>query len=261
MRSLLAALLLLLAAPAFADDAAVRRELVPSGTLRVGIGVGQAPSAFWTVRDAAGQPRGVTVMLGEALARKLGVPMALRTYNSSGEVAEAGARGEWDVSFMPVDAERAKRVDFGPAYYLFTSTFLVPAGSSIRTLDDVDRAGVRVAGVANTTTIRTAERTLKSAQIVGGASMDEVVGLLRDSKVDAIAFGREALEGLLPKLPGARLLDGHFHATGAAVAVPKERPAALAYVTAFIEEAKANGLVREALDENGISGPVAPAAK
>jgi polar amino acid transport system substrate-binding protein len=81
---------------------------------------------------------------------------------------------------------------------------------------------------------------------------------LRDGKVEAIAFGREALEGLLPKLPGARLLDGHFHATGAAVAVPKERPAALAYVTAFIEEAKASGLVRKALDENGITGPVAP---
>lgn len=262
MRALLAGILLVFAAlPAFADDAAARRELVPTGTLRVGIGVGQAPSAFWTVRDAAGQPRGVTVALGQALAQQLGVRMELRTYNGSGEVAEAGERGEWDVSFMPVDAERAKKVDFGPAYYLFTSTYLVQAGSSIRTIDEVDRSGVRVAGVANTTTIRSAERTLKQAQIVAAGSMDEVVGLLRDGKVDAIAFGREALEGLMPKVPGSRLLGGHFHATGAAVAVPKGKPAALAYATAFIEQAKANGLVRKALDDAGIRGPVAPAGK
>lgn len=260
MRALIAGVLVaFVSVPAVADDAAARRELVPTGTLRVGIGVGQAPSAFWTTRDSSGQPQGVTVTLGRALAQKLGVPVELRPYNSSGEVAESGAAGQWDVSFMPVDAERAKKVDFGPAYYLFTSTYLVPAGSAIRAIEDVDRPGVRVAGVANTTTIRTAERTLKTAQVVGAGSMDEVVGLLRDGKVEAIAFGREALEGLLPKLPGARILDGHFHATGAAVAVPKDKPAALAYVTAFIEDAKANGLVRKALDDAGIKGPVAPA--
>lgn len=259
MRAIMAAILLAaFAGSAMADDAAVRRELAPTGTLRVGIGVGQASSAFWTVRDASGQPRGVTVVLGRALAEKLGVKLELLAYNSSGEVAEAGAAGQWDVSFMPVDAERQKKVAFGPSYYLFTSTFLVPAGSPIRTLEDVDRPGIRVAGVANTTTIRTAQRTLQSAQVVGAGSMDEVVGLLRDGKVNAIAFGREALEGLLPKLPGARLLDGHFHATGAAVAVPKDKPAALAYVSAFIEDAKTSGLVRKALDENGITGPVAP---
>jgi polar amino acid transport system substrate-binding protein len=259
MRAMAVVLLVLFgASAALADDDAARRELVPSGKLRVGIGVGQASSAFWTIRDASGQPRGVTVSLGRALAEKLGVPLELLAYNSSGEVAEAGAAGQWDVSFMPVDAERAKKVAFGPNYYLFTSTFLVPAGSSIRTLEDVDRPGIRVGGVANTTTIRSAERVLKTAQVVGAGSMDEVLALLRDGKVDAIGFGREALESLLPKMPGARLLDGHFHATGAAVAVPKERPVALAYVTAFIEEAKASGLVRKALDENGIKGPVAP---
>lgn len=260
MHAIIAALLLvMIATPALADDAAVRRELVPTGKLRVGIGVGQAMSAFWTVRDGSGQPRGVTVGLGQALAQKLGVPLELVAYNSSSEVVDAGERGQWDASFIPFDAERAKKIDFGPNYYLFTSTYMVPAGSTIRTIAEVDRPGIRVGGVANTTTLRSAERTLKQAQIVGAGSMEEVVGLLRDGKVDAIGFGREALEGLLPRLPGARLLDGHFHATGAAVAAPKGKPAALAYLTAFIEEAKASGVVRKALDDNGITGPVAPA--
>ncbi|HEX9465782.1 MAG TPA: transporter substrate-binding domain-containing protein [Alphaproteobacteria bacterium] len=261
MIALSAAVLAALAPGARAADisAATLHELAPTGTLRVGVGVAPVGSAFWATKDpATGAPRGVTVELGTALAQKLGVPVAIVVYNSSGEVTEAGATGAWDVSFMPVDAERAKKVEFGPTYFLTTSTYLVPAGSKIQTLADVDRPGVRVFGVANTTTIRSAERSLKTATLTGAASVDEVLTRLRAGEVDAIALGRESLSSLAEQLPGSRVLDGYFHATGTAIAVPKGRPAALAYVSEFIEEAKASGLVRQALDHNGISGPVAP---
>ena len=251
------ALILSVIAPSRADDAAVRRELAPTGKLRVGIGVAPASSAFWATKDASGQPRGVTVELGKALAQRLGVPLELMPYNSSGEVTEAGAAAQWDVSFMPADAERAKKVEFGPNYYLFVSTYLVPPNSPIRTIDQVDREGVRVVGVANTTTIRSAERALKLARVTAAKSVDEVLDMLKTGTADAVALSRELLESLEPRLPGSRILDGHFHATGVAVAVPKNKPVSLAYVTAFIEEAKASGVVRKALDENGIKGPVA----
>ena len=251
------ALILSVIAPSRADDAAVRRELAPTGKLRVGIGVAPASSAFWATKDASGQPRGVTVELGKALAQRLGVPLELMPYNSSGEVTEAGAAAQWDVSFMPADAERAKKVEFGPNYYLFVSTYLVPPNSPIRTIDQVDREGVRVVGVANTTTIRSAERALKLARVTAAKSVDEVLDMLKTGTADAVALSRESLESLEPRLPGSRILDGHFHATGVAVAVPKNKPVSLAYVTAFIEEAKASGVVRKALDENGIKGPVA----
>jgi polar amino acid transport system substrate-binding protein len=254
-----AAMLAIVIAPVRADDPATLRELAPTGKLRVGIGVAPVSSAFWATKDqASGQPRGVTVALGTALAQKLGIPIELQTYNSSGEVTEAGATGQWDVSFMPVDPERAQKVDFGPNYYLFVSTYLVPADSPIRTIDEIDRSGVRVVGVANTTTIRSAERALKHARVSGAKSVDEILDMLKAGQADAVALGRESLDSLVPKLPGARILDGQFHATGVAVAVPKNRPAALAYVTRFIEEAKASGIVRKALDDNGIKGPVAP---
>lgn len=246
-------------AGAHAQDSAARQELLSTGKLRVGIGVAPASSAFWATKDASGNPKGVTVDLGAALAQKLGVPVEYKIYNSSGEVTEAGAKAEWDVSFMPYDAERAKKVVFGPNYYLFVSTYLVPAGSPIQKFDEVDRAGVKVAGVANTTTIRSAERALKTATIVGYKSVDEILEKLKAGEVQAVGLGKESLESLLPKLPGARILDGHFHETGVAVAVPPNRTAALAYVSAFVEEAKASGVVRTALDGAGINGPVAPA--
>jgi polar amino acid transport system substrate-binding protein len=243
------------------DPAAALRELAPAAPrLRIGIGVAPVSSAFWASRDAAsGQVRGVTVTLGQALARQLGLEPVLQVYASSGEVTEAGARGEWDVAFMPVDAERAAKVDFAPPYYLFTSTYLVPADSPIRRIEEVDRPGVRVVGVANTTTIRSAARALRSTAPVGAGSVEEILAMLREGRADAVALGRESLDSLVQRLPGARVLDGHFHASGVAPAVPKGRAAALALVTGFIEEAKRSGLVRQALDANGISGPVAPA--
>ena len=242
-----------------ADDGAARRELLSGGTLRVGIGVGPAATAFWATKDpVSGKPRGVAVDLGAILAQRLGTPVVYVVYANSGELTEASGKGEWDIAFLPVDAERIKKVDFGPNYYLFVSTYLVAPGSSIGSLAEVDRPGVRVAGVENTTTIRSARRALKNALVTGVGSGDELFDLLRQGRADAVAMGREGLESLAAKLPGARVLDGHFHAASVAPAVPKERPAALAYVSSFIEEAKANGTVRQILDRHGIKGAVAP---
>jgi polar amino acid transport system substrate-binding protein len=246
-----------------ADDKmdAVRKQLVPTGTLRVAVPVGPAASAMWTIRDpATGKPRGVSVDLGAALAAKLGVPMQLIEHASSGEIIDAADRGAWDVSFTPVDAERKARVDFGPNYSLGESTYMVAPGSSIQTLEEVDRPGVRVVGVEGTATIRSARRTLKNTTAIGVKGLDEAVAMIREGRADAIALGRDSLHTLAATMPGARVLDGYFHATGTAILVPKGRPAALAYITEFIEAAKADGTVRRAFDAHGMQdAEVAPA--
>ncbi len=246
-----------------AAQTAPMQELAPTGKLRVAVGVGAAPSAFWTTRDAgSGEPRGVTIDLAHALSRKAGVPLEIVRYASSGEITEAGPRGEWDVTFMPKDEARAQIVDFGPDYSLQESTYMVAPGSSIRTLADVDRPDVRVAGVANTATGRSAERTLKHAKIVSVTGQEDLLAMLQSGGADAIALSREALTGLREQLPGARILDGAFHQAGIAVAVPKGRRAALAYVTRFVEEIKAAGEIRRALDRAGLrEAVVAPAAQ
>jgi polar amino acid transport system substrate-binding protein len=241
-------------------DNEAMRALAPSGTLRVAIAVGPAASALWATRDANGKPQGVTVTLGTALAAKLGVPVAFVEYKSSGEIIEAAGSGAWDVGFTPVDDDRKQKVDFGPNYALGESTYMVAPGSAIQTIAEVDRAGVRVVGVENTATIRTARRTLKNTQAIGTKGLDEAVDLIRSGGADAIALGRESLESLVEKIPGARVLDGYFHATGTAVAVPKGREASLSYVSDFIETAKADGTVRRALDSAGLQkAKVAPA--
>ncbi len=260
-RTLLAGLSLMPAATAAQPaDAAARAELLEGGELRVGIGVGPVASAFWTIGQPDGTARGVTVLLAEEAARRLGAPLRLIHYASSGAATEAGAASPpgWTLSFMPVDAERAARLAFGPDYYLSVSTYLVPAGSALNHVNDANRAGVRVWGVANTTTIRAAQRAHPQASFTGATGLDQVLAALGRGEVDAVALGRESLEGLLPRLPGSRILEGHYHALGTAVVVPRGRPAAQAWASAFIESAKQDGTVRRALDAMGITGPVAP---
>ena len=224
-------------------------ELAPTGVLRVGVAVGPAASPGWTVPDpATGEPRGVAVDLGRALAERTGVPCEIVRFASSGEVTDALAAATIDVAFMPVDDERKRAVAFGPDYALGTSTYLVPAGSAIASIADVDRAGMRVGGVEATTTIRAARRSLSRAEVTGTAGADELLALLRDGELDAMALGRGSLTELAPLVPGSRILEGHFWAAGTAIAVPKGRPAALELASAFIEDAKADGYVQAAFD-------------
>jgi polar amino acid transport system substrate-binding protein len=163
-----------------------------------------------------------------------------------------------DVTFLPVDDERRGRVAFGPAYYNIQSTYLVTAASNIQTLADVDREEVRVVGIANTTTIRSASRTLKSTVPRAVESIAEAIDFLNRGQADALALSREAFVTLMPSLPGAYVLDGGFQTTGIAVAVQRGRPVALSYVSDFIERAKRSGLVRRVLNSAGFPNePVA----
>jgi polar amino acid transport system substrate-binding protein len=249
-----ATLMTLLAGGAAADDAKVRSELAPSGTLRVAVAVGPAPSALWSVRDAAtGKPRGVPVTLGAAMAQKLDVRVELVEYASSGEIIATTNSGAWDVTFVPVDDERKKVVDFGTPYHLLQSTYLVAPGSPIKSLDAMNRPGVRIAVVEGTATSRASARFAPQATAVSVKGPDEAIELMRAGKVDAIALSRETIVALLDVVPGSRALDGGFLNSTTAVAIAKNKSAALAFVSTFIEEAKASGAVRRALDEMGLT--------
>jgi polar amino acid transport system substrate-binding protein len=239
----------------------VMSQLVPTGKLRVAIAVAPAPSALYAVKDAAtGKFRGVSVDLGSALAKKLGVPVEFLPHLASGEIQNSAASGKWDVTFMPVDEERKDFVDFGNAYHLLQSTYLVAPGAKLAAVEDANAPGLRIGGVANTATFRAAQRSAPQACFVAVPGVDAALAAMKAGEIDALALSRESLTGLLTKIPGARILDGGFLNSATAVAVPKGKPDALAYVSTFIEEAKASGLVRRSFDAVNLkNSQVAPA--
>jgi polar amino acid transport system substrate-binding protein len=234
------------------------KELAPAGALRAGVVAAPAASAFFAIRDGEAV-RGVTVDLLRGFAETLELPFDLQVYDNSGQVTEAVANGACDVAFMPHDAERAKKVDFGPAYFFIASTYLVPAGSSIQSIDEVNRPGVRIVAIANTTTARSARRTAPNASVEEVPSVAQMTAMAGKGEGDAFALTHDSLAGLMPQLPGARILPGHFQQTGIAVAVPKGRAAALKLVSALLTDAKASGAVRRAFDAAGFKdAAVAP---
>jgi polar amino acid transport system substrate-binding protein len=247
---------------ASADPAALK-ELAPTGKLRLGLATGAIMGAGNVIIDpATSKPRGVAVDLGSELAQKLGVPIEFVTYPNSGALTDDAGANKWDVAFIPVDEKRKEKVNFGSAHIVLQGTYLVPPGSTIQTHADVDRPGTRVFGVENTANGRAAQASLKNVQMSYVKTGSDLFELLKDGKADAIVQSRESLTGLSAKLPGSRVLDGSFLNSFVAVAVPKERPAALAYVSAFVEDAKASGSVRRALDSAGLkTSTVAPAEK
>jgi polar amino acid transport system substrate-binding protein len=229
------------------------RELAPTGTLRVAIAVSPAASPFFATREAGtGTPRGVTIALADALAAATQLPLRLTEYPNSGEITESADKSEWDVTFMPADEERAKRVAFTPPYALVESTYLVAPDCPARTIEEVDAAALRVVAIANTATGRSVARTLRNASLIYAATVSEAADMLRSRQVDALALSRDALAVLAAQQPGTRMLAGKFHAAGVAGAVPRNRPAALSLLSAFIEQAKASGAVQRALDAAGL---------
>jgi polar amino acid transport system substrate-binding protein len=245
-----------------AQDADAKKELASTGTLHVGVAVAPQPSPLFATKDGEGKPVGVTVDLGTALGKRLGVPVDFFVAPNTGELTDALAKAAIDVSFMPVDAERKARVAFGPFYVLVESTYMATAASGAKTVADVDRAGMRVVGIAGTTTIRSAAASLKNTTITPMRSVDDALAALRDGKADAFALGRDTLPAYVKQIPGAVIVDGYFQKTGVAIAVPLNRFNARAYVTAFMEDAKKSGLVRQALDKAGFNNvAVAPAAE
>jgi polar amino acid transport system substrate-binding protein len=233
-------------------------EIAATGTLRVGLVFAPSMSAFFVLKVSDGEARGVTADLAEALGKSLNLPVELTFYPNSGLATDAVESGTVNVSFMPVDEERRKRIAFGPDYVRAESTYMVTAATDAKTVEDVDKAGIRVIGIANTTTIRAAERTLKNTTIVPVASVEEAVAMLREGKADAFALSRDSLPTYVQQIPGSRMVEGAFQQIGIAIAVAQNKPAALAAVTEFMNAAKKDGTVREALDRAGFADPVAP---
>ncbi|MFB9266439.1 transporter substrate-binding domain-containing protein [Bradyrhizobium erythrophlei] len=239
-----------MAMPARAD--ALKDEIAPTGRLRVAIAISPAGGAFWSTKTESGGYAGVPVDLGKAMAAELGVPVEYVVHQNSGQITDAAAKSTWDVTFLPKDPERETKMTFGPIYEVADATYIVKPGSMVTNFADLDRDGVKVAAVNNTTTMRGAIAHLKHAKVAGYQTYDEIFNLLKSGEVDAFALSRDQLHAMAKKIPGTRVLDETFKQTVTAVAVPLNHPLAAAFAAKFMTEATANGTLRKAYDNNGL---------
>ena len=229
----------------------VKSELAPTGSLRAGINYNNPLVAR---RDGAtGELRGTAVDLSRELARRIGVPVQLIPYDAAARMSEAARSGAWDVAFLAVDPARASDIEFTAPYIELEGTYLVPAGSPLHRIEDVDRDDVRVAVTASSAYDLFLTRELKHARLVRAATTPESIDLMVGRQLEALAAVRTALVAAVPRLPGSRVLSGHFMTIAHAAGVPRNRPAAAAFVRQFIEDVKASGIVAAALARHGLT--------
>jgi|ERR1700722_832353 polar amino acid transport system substrate-binding protein len=256
MVGLVLGLAVVIAGPASADG--LKDQIAPTGKLRVAIAISPAGGAFWSTRTAAGGYAGVPVDLGKEMAAQIGVPVEYVAFDNSGQITDSIPKATWDVAFLPKDAVRETKMAFGPIYEVADATYIVKAGSTIRSFAELDQPGIKVAAEYNTTTMRGAVAHLKKAKVIEYQTFDEIFDLVKNGQVDAFALSRDQLEAMAKKIPGTRVLDETFKQTVTAVAVPLDHPLALAFVSKFMTDAATNGILRKAYDNNGLKDrPVA----
>ena len=241
---------------------AVQSDLAPGGKLRVGINFG---NNLLTARDPVSRaPSGIALDLARELGRRLNVPVEIVSYESAGELADSARTGAWEVGFLGAEPQRANEISFSAAYLEIEASYLVPPGSPLQTIAEVDREGVRVAVPAKAAYDLYLTRTLKHARLVRAAGADAAFKLFVSDKMEALAGLKPRLVVDHDNLPGSRIIEGRFTAVQQAVGTPKGatgREAGAQYLREFVEDIKAAGLVARAIESNRVRGvSVAPMA-
>jgi len=234
--------------------AQTRQALAPTGKLRVAFLSGP----LYAVKDpASGDLKGVAVDLANELARRVGVPFQPVVYPNPAAIVAGAKSGDWDVALMGINAERAAAMDFSAPYMEVEQTYLVRAGVPVTTMSEVDRPSIRVGVLEKGGADVLLSGTLKNATLVRAKTVPELYALLDSSKADAIAASTSALSTGAQERPGSRVLDGRILAEPIGMGVPKGRDAAAAaYIGQFVQDAKAAGLVKSALDGARLRGVV-----
>ena len=230
---------------AFAQTDAARAQLLPTGPLRVGLNANNRLT------------RVVGREIGLELARRLGVEAVFVDYPSPGAVADAVGKG-WDVAFIAADPDREAAIAFTPPYIELDAAYLVTVSSSIRTLADIDRPGMRVAAGATSAYTLVLKRDLRRAELVFLGN-DAAAEALTSGVVQAVAGLRFDLADRAARDARLRVLPETFARAQQAVALPKANAAALSFVTEFLRDLKRLGTVAEVIQRTGLPGAtVAP---
>ena len=247
MRLVAVAMLVLLAGCVTPEVAPrnVVQDLAPTGKLRAAINFGNTVLAQ---REPFG---GVSVDLSRELAKRLRVPVEFVTYDAAGRVTADATKGVWDVAFVARDPERAKDIEFTPAYVIIEGAYMVPKGSAIQRVEDVDRPGVRVAVGRGSAYDLWLTRNLKQATIIRAPTSPGAIELFKKDRLEVVANVKQPLVAYALKDPDVLVLPGRFMAIEQAMATPRGRSAGARYLSAFIDEMKASGFVAAALANTG----------
>lgn len=233
-----------------------RAVLAPTGALRVGVYSG-SPSSY--VQGAPGQPaRGVGYLLGQALAERLGVPFEPVVFPANATLMAAVGQARVDIVFTNATAERARTMDFSPTVLDVQKSVLVPAGSTLATLDALRARPLRIGVSAGSSTGSELAQVYPAAVVQPVPTLQEAARLLAQGELDGFATNNAILFELADRVPGSRVLPGAWGLEHFALGIPLGRGEGRDFVSRFAREAIRSGLLQRAVEQSRLRGTVAP---
>ena len=233
-------------------SSAVREQLAPHGVLSAAVYLGNF--LLVTGRTASGEPTGIAPDICRAIAKQLDVSLDLIGYETQDEVVDAAASGRCSIVLVGSDPARAEKVTFTPAYAELEATYLVPMGSPIQNISQVDQPGVRIASFFKSAYDHWLQRNLKHATLVHADSLQASNELFLSEKLDALAGLKTGLVSFSKKVPGSRILDGQFTGIQQAVATKKSNLEAIEFLSTCVAEFIRSGLVTNLIEQYKVQG-------
>jgi polar amino acid transport system substrate-binding protein len=230
-------------------NAGIAKQLAPTGKLRVAVLM-----LSYFANEDAGELEGWSPELGIELARRIGVPHELVRIHNPADMIEAFRAGRVDVAFIGITKDRAAAFDFGPVIIGLRTTFLVPAGSTIKSIPEVDRPGVRIVVPARSAQGEHLDKIITKAVLirVPVETPQPAVDMLIAGQADVFSHVMPMLARAQAGLPGSRILPGSYYNVPIAIGYPKGQSAAVAeFCREFIADVKASGFVQKAIDRMG----------
>jgi polar amino acid transport system substrate-binding protein len=234
-------------------DISAANDLAPTGTLRA---VYLASNPAQARRDpASGEVRGASADLTRELARRLNVPFQFNPSQSPATVIDAVSKGEADIGFVAYAPERVGTVEFSQIYMLVQQTFIVPDGSRIKSIADIDQPGLRISAGKGDSIALYHARNLKQAKLVETDNTPaDAQRKFAAGEIDAFGANRQRLTTMLADMKGYALLPDNLFGVTQSIVVGKGKTAALAELNKFIDEMRESGFLAESIRKSGVIG-------
>ncbi len=228
-------------------------EPAPTGKPRAVYLAGNPSQA---VQDkATGVIRGASADLARELGRRIGVPVEIGPVADPKAVIDAVSGGSADIGFVAFAPERVGTVEFSQVYMLVQQSYLVREDSTIRAIADLDRAGLKIAGTKNDSITLFMKRKFKEATVVEtGREPAEIKRMLMAKEIDAFGANRQRLTNLMQDTPSLRILPDNLFGVPQTIIVAKGRQEALTAVNRFIDDVRASGFLKTAIEKSGVVG-------
>jgi len=238
-----------------AIDPTTLKSFAPSGSLRVGINLGNPVLA--SEDGATKQLSGISVDIANEIGKRINLPIQLIPFKSASATVDGIKNGELDMVFVAIDPVRGADISYTPAYIQIEGAYMVKASSPLKSNVEVDVAGTEIVVGKGSAYDLYLTREIKNATLLRAASSQAVIDDFMSGKGNVAAGVKQQLESDAKRYEGLRMLPGRFMVINQSIGIPKARPdfeKTTAYLSEVITQLKQSGFIVNSMQRHHIQG-------